>query len=311
MTTANQCTLIIKRLKSFMGRGITVRILFDQVDVGRLRNGEETSFYVPSGSHSVQIIGRDSNAEISIETYVGETIELECGVDFFSGLFIRVSSQKVIFGLKHHKGINSSTMLGHPPPQTNGSTSHERAVFISYAWGDEREALVNEIESALNRRGLRIIRDKRDLEYKGSIKQFMERIGNGDCVIVVISDKYLRSPNCMFELVEVAENKQFQDRVFPVIWNDANIYDPIQRIDYIRYWEVKRAQLAKAMKKLDPANLQGIREEIDLYDHIRDKISGLTTILKDMNALTPEMHQESNFSILFDSIEKRMKENET
>jgi hypothetical protein len=186
---------------------------------------------------------------------------------------------------------------------------YEQAVFISYAWGGEREEAVNQIDKALQQRGIKIIRDKRDLGYKGSITGFMERIGKGNCVIVVISDKYLRSPNCMFELVEIAENKGFHDRIFPIVLADADIYDPVKRIEYVKHWELKRAELAQAMKSLDdPANLQGIREDMDLYDRIRDKVSGLTSIFKDMNTLTPEMHQDSNFSVLFDVIEKRMKE---
>jgi hypothetical protein len=187
--------------------------------------------------------------------------------------------------------------------------NYENAVFISYAWGGEREEMVNKIDNALQQRGIKITRDKRDLGYKGSIREFMERIGQGNCVIVVVSDKYLRSPNCMFELVEIADNKQFHDRIFPIVLADANIYDPIKRIEYVKYWEVKRAELADAMKTLDPANLQGIRDDMDLYDRIRDKISGLASTLKDMNTLTPEMHQDGNFSHLYDAIEKRMKEN--
>src|SRR5215213_5077553 len=102
-------------------------------------------------------------------------------------------------------------------------TDYEQAVFISYAWGGEREQVVNQIDQALQAQGLKIIRDKRDLGFKGSIREFMERIGQGNCVIVVVSDKYLRSENCMYELVEIAENKQFQDRIFPVVLGDANI----------------------------------------------------------------------------------------
>lgn len=185
---------------------------------------------------------------------------------------------------------------------------YEQTIFISYAWGGEPEEIVDQIDQALQQRGIKITRDKRDLGYKGSIREFMERIGQGNCVIVVVSDKYLRSPNCMFELVEVAEHRQFFDRVFPVVLADANIYDPLKRIEYVRHWEVKRAELAEAMKTLDPANLQGIRDDMDLYDRIRDKVSGLTSILKDMNTLTPEMHQDSDFSYLYDAIEKRLKE---
>lgn len=63
------------------------------------------------------------------------------------------------------------------------------------------------------------------------------------------------------------------------------------------------------MKMVDPANLQGIREDMDLYARIRDRVSGLVSILKDMNTLTPEMHQDSNFSHLYEAVAKRMKEN--
>lgn len=185
---------------------------------------------------------------------------------------------------------------------------YEQAILISYAWGGESEEIVNKIDQALQKRGIKITRDKRDLGYKGSIKEFMERIGQGNCVIVVVSDKYLRSPNCMFELVEIAENKQFHDRIFPIVLADADIYDPVKRLGYVKYWEVKRTELAEAMKTVDPANLQGIRDDMDLYDRIRDKISGLASTLKDMNTLTPEMHQDANFSHLYDAIEKRMKE---
>ena len=183
---------------------------------------------------------------------------------------------------------------------------YEQTILISYAWGGEREEIVNQIDEALQKRGVKITRDKRDLGYKGSIKEFMELIGRGNCVIVVISDKYLRSPNCMFELVEIAEGKQFHDRIFPVVLSDANIYDPIKRIKYVKYWEVKRAELADAMRTLDPANLQGIRDDMDLYDRIRDEISGLTSTLKDMNTLTPDMHRDADFAQLYNALIERM-----
>lgn len=111
--------------------------------------------------------------------------------------------------------------------------NYELSVFVSYAWGEES---VNQIDQTLRIRSIKITRDKRDLGYKRSIKEFMERIGQGNCVIVVVSDKYLRSPNCMFELVEIAENKQFHDRIFPVVLADADIYDPVKRLGYVKHW---------------------------------------------------------------------------
>jgi formylglycine-generating enzyme required for sulfatase activity len=184
---------------------------------------------------------------------------------------------------------------------------YEQAVFISYAWGGESEEIVNQIDGALQQRGLTIIRDKRDLGYKGSINAFMERIGQGSCIIVVISDKYLRSPNCMFELAEIAEGKEFHDRVFPIVLSNAEIYDPVKRLDYVKHWEDKLAELDQAMRQVkSQANLQGVRDDIDQYSRIRDKVSGLTSILKDMNTLTPDMHRDTDFSEIYTGIEERM-----
>jgi len=189
---------------------------------------------------------------------------------------------------------------------------YEQAVFISYAWGGEREEVVGQIDEALQKRGITIIRDKRDLGYKGSIRAFMERIGQGNCVILVISDKYLRSANCMFELVEIAENRQFADRIYPVVLPDARIYDPVERLDYVAHWDHEKAKLNEKMRSLpDQSNLQGIREDLDNYDRFRDEISRLTSTLKDMNTLTPEMHRGSNFSELFDAIQARLKAGST
>lgn len=183
---------------------------------------------------------------------------------------------------------------------------YEHAVFISYAWGGVREEFVNEIDSTLQTRGLKIKRDKRELEYKGSIKEFMERIGQGDCVIVVISDKYLRSPNCMFELVEIAENKQFQGRVFPIILDDANIYDPVTWSTYVVHWDEKIEELRAALDRIKRGNTRELDEQLNLYLRIRSKFDEITGVLRNMNALTPSMHHASGFSELYEAIIERM-----
>lgn len=179
-------------------------------------------------------------------------------------------------------------------------------VYISYAWGGESERIVNELDADLQAKGIMVIRDKRDLGFKGMIRDFMQQIGRGHAVIVVISDKYLKSPNCMFELVEIARNKDLYDRVFPIVLGDADIYNPVNRIKYIKHWEDKVKELDEAMRSVSAANLQGMRDEIDSYDEIRDNVSNLTFLLKDMNTLTPEMHESSNFASLITTLEKRL-----
>ena len=186
-------------------------------------------------------------------------------------------------------------------------TDSSRQVYISYAWGGDSERVVGLIDADLQARGIAVVRDKRDLGYKGMISDFMQEIGRGRAVVLVISDKYLKSSNCMYELVEIAKNKEVRDRIFPVVLRDADIYDPVNRIRYIKHWEDKLKELDAAMHSVSAANLQGMREEIDAYDAIRDHVANLTFMLKDMNTLTPEMHEDSNFSALIASLEKRLK----
>ena len=181
-----------------------------------------------------------------------------------------------------------------------------KEIFISYAWGGQSESFADKIDKAFQSEGITIIRDKRDLGFKGRIRSFMERIGRGKAIIVIISEKYLKSENCMFELVQISKNGQFYDRIFPVILDDANIYNPTQRIKYIQHWENRIRELDEAMKTVGAANLKGFREDIDLYTEIRSTIAELTDILKDMNSLTPNIHADSEFEELIRVISSKM-----
>jgi hypothetical protein len=56
------------------------------------------------------------------------------------------------------------------------------------------------------------------------------------------------------------------------------------------------------MKEVSSANLQGFREDIDLYEEIRALLPRLTDVLKDMNTLTTEIHRSSNFEQLHEAV---------
>ncbi|NJN90206.1 MAG: toll/interleukin-1 receptor domain-containing protein [Leptolyngbyaceae cyanobacterium RM2_2_4] len=190
----------------------------------------------------------------------------------------------------------------------NGVSLFEKEIFISYAWGGESEEFVNRLDRAFQAKGITIIRDKRNLGYKGDIKEFMEGIGRGKCIVVIISDRYLRSSNCMFELTQIAKNGDIYGRTFPIVLADAQIYKPTQRIDYVKYWESEIKELDEAIRGVSAANLQGFREDIDQYTEIRRTISEITNILKNMNTLTPEAHSKESFETLFQTIENKLLE---
>ena len=182
----------------------------------------------------------------------------------------------------------------------------EREVFISYAWNEESRNVAAELDQAFQDEGVLIVQDQRDLGFRGDIRRFMEDIGRGRCVVVVLSDKYLESENCLFELLEIAKHGDFADRVFPVVLESARIYKPLDRLRYVRYWEQQIAEFDEELKSVSAANLQGFRDEIDLYMQIRAELPRLADILKNMNVLTAAAHQESGYAHVVQAVLRRL-----
>jgi hypothetical protein len=54
----------------------------------------------------------------------------------------------------------------------------------------------------------------------------------------------------MFELLKVAENQQLQDRIFPIVLQDADIYKALNLLQYIKYWDDQITQLNEEIKTL-------------------------------------------------------------
>ena len=106
-------------------------------------------------------------------------------------------------------------------------------IFVSYAWGDnssvdarKRTEVVNRLCETLAKEGWQIIRDKNAMRSGDLISGFIKMIGQADHNIVVLSDKYLRSPYCMTELYSiyqrsVGEKEDFLRRIVPSVLTDA------------------------------------------------------------------------------------------
>lgn len=180
-------------------------------------------------------------------------------------------------------------------------------VFISYAWGGESELVANELEALFTQKMIDLVRDKSDLGFKGLIREFMQQIGQGNLVILIISDKYLKSKNCMFELMEVDKKGEFLDRIFPIVISDADIYDSLGILKYLKYWDQKIKDLNTSAKELENlADTRKVQEDINLYTDIRGAIDDLAGKLSNMNTLTLEIMRGKQFQPLFDALEQKL-----
>jgi hypothetical protein len=186
-------------------------------------------------------------------------------------------------------------------------------VFISYSWsdasepGESREVIVNEICQQLEKEGLKIVRDKKDVCYKDDIRLFEERLGKGSYIILVVSDKFLRSKHCMFEVLTIMNHENVYKRIFPVILEDARIFDPVERMDYVDYWIDEESRLDKRVRRGGPlAITTHIQAELVLYDRISRIFDEFAALLSRMCTLSPEQHRNHNFSQLLAAIKLQM-----
>ena len=196
---------------------------------------------------------------------------------------------------------------GQSNDQQSAANEYEDTVFVSYARESESMRIVDEMEKFFAERGIRIARDIKDIDYKDSIEAFEQRIGRGQCIIIVISDKYLHSKHCMHELVEVDKNREVRKRIFPIVLPDAKISDAVECLGYIQYWDGKINELNQAIKQTN--ELTGVNRELaDLkkYKDIRDNFDHLTDLLSDMYVQTPEMLAASGYSKLISGVESVM-----
>jgi len=212
----------------------------------------------------------------------------------------------------HEKGDDGSEGMSSPrevgvipvPGQEQPVDSYEPAVFISYAWGGESERIVEELEQAFADRGIQIIRDKKDLDYRGSIVSFEKRIARGQCIVLIISDRYLRSEHCMYELVDAEDHRELRERIFPIVLRDAKIEKPVDRLSYVQFWDEKIDELNRAIKQVDVlTNITHITAHLEKYARFRASMDHLINILNDMHALTPEIHAAEGFSTLINAVE--------
>jgi hypothetical protein len=201
------------------------------------------------------------------------------------------------------------------PPLVEAPEQEE--IFISYAWGnprgeaENREAIVDRLCDTLEMQHYKIIRDKKDNGYRKVISSFMQRLGKGKLVIVVISDKYLKSPYCMYELLEIYTQGGFYERIFPIVLPDAQFYDLADRLRYIKYWTDKKKEIEDLITEIGLAafSADAAFQEYDLYyRRVFNNVDKLTRLLADWNALTPELLEENNFGKILLAIDTRLQE---
>lgn len=88
-------------------------------------------------------------------------------------------------------------------------------VFLSYSSKDTKYA--SELDNIFMKYGVNMIRDDRDLQPLENVRTFMQSIQKNDFAVMLISEKYLRSKNCLYEFSEFMTVPNFWKRIIPIM----------------------------------------------------------------------------------------------
>ena len=139
-------------------------------------------------------------------------------------------------------------------------------IFLSYCQKDKDIAdfLEESISPCILDRA-QISLDIRDVEYHESFKRFMKSIEKHDFVITIISDNYLKSRNCMYEMLEVVKDSNFSEKLLFVVLSDddakyykdipingigADVYSAVGQAKYSKYWSLIDKEIDEKIEEI-------------------------------------------------------------
>ena len=186
-------------------------------------------------------------------------------------------------------------------------------LYISYAWKereqkveDSREHIVNELCDAFKAEGYHVMRDKADMKYRDVIREFMHDIAGADALVAVISEKYLRSPYCMYELAAACDRGDFSNRVFPIVLPDASfVWDKNEQIALVAYWKSQYETYGEKVKQLDDEAKEGLLQHLRDLKYIYERISAALSVVTGM-VIPPDILLEGNYSEIIRQVKEKI-----
>ena len=144
------------------------------------------------------------------------------------------------------------------------------SVFVSYNHGSSD--FVDKIEKSLA--GIcNIKRDKNEIGDWESISDFMKTIRKEDFALLVISDSYLKSTACLFEVIQLMKDENWDKNTMYVIMDDAKtLYNLGGQLDYIQYWENHYKDIYKKIEQLPLESTHKQIEQLNKITTIKNEI---------------------------------------
>lgn len=184
-----------------------------------------------------------------------------------------------------------------------GKKHRKIKIFISYSWAKQSKAIADQLYDDLNIVSLKdkmeLIKDDQSLHYKFSIEEFMKNIRKTDYAILLIGKDYLRSLNCMKEVLHLRQDVDQKKKMLPILIGDANLFNTTGRLEYVEFWKEKKEELSNKIKNIDPTSCISSIEDLKIIGIIEATIDEFLKEISEIKLFTYQYIKDDKYNILF------------
>ncbi|MBI9065117.1 MAG: tetratricopeptide repeat protein [Marinilabiliaceae bacterium] len=174
-------------------------------------------------------------------------------------------------------------------------------IFIAYCRDNKNKA--DEIDNDFKKVGISLTRDIRDAEQKTNLKEYLSSVRVQDYMLMLISDSFLKSVSCMFELLEVFKEKGFKNRILQIILGNADIFTLKGKLSYIQFWENEYAELSILARNSSPKNLGAITNKLKELDFLCKQIGEFLEFLSNELSVSFPLLKMKNYKHILDFVD--------
>lgn len=184
-----------------------------------------------------------------------------------------------------------------------------KRIYITYCWQNEKIADI--LDHHFQQVGIKLIRDKRDLDYSSSIEDFARKMRQGSYNICVISNEYLKRINCMYEINQLLKDDNFARKKFcPIVVDTSSEsinFSPAGIENYAQFWKDELQKQDNLINSISENRNKGEQiKQLKKIEAIYNDIREFLYLLKDVKYINTSDIEKNGIIVIGQSIFKKI-----
>ena len=229
---------------------------------------------------------------------------------------------------KENKGVSYENDYYIFSNEINDEMNKIQAVKLFISYNHKISELADIVEKEFEKKfgpSLQISRDTH-LDYRDNIEEFMKSIKKNDIVLSLISNSYMESEACMYEITELMKDDEYREKLAYIVLSEEDkelfsktkidlndlvpkIYGS-ERFEYLEFWVNKKNEYISRIERLKD-NYEVTSELSETIKRVSVISQGVGPFVEHLNAskgLDFTAMKENDFIDIYSIIKKKLKE---